>query len=284
FQEKIEESGSWRWASGRSKRLSLLFRRLLECLPALKKFSCEVTVDSELPMGVGFGSSAALCVALVRASYALIGERPENQAVWELAHRLEGVFHGAPSGIDTGIAVFEELCFFERREGGRGEGLPVVECVRGVGELPLVIGAVPRESTTRRLVSDLKARLEGDTEAAEWLKELGAEAKGAKGKLGDLEALGALFNRAQCALEKLIPMPKGMVTMLDCAGTAGALGVKMSGAGGGGAYIALARSPKAAERLAEEMRAFAEAQRIPHALLPVAYVHEPAAEILSSIK
>src|SRR5208337_295509 len=96
------------WADGAAdwdlvdiaERDRLTIRRILTLLegllPELATLSrCKVTVHSEVPRGVGFGSSAALCAALARAALAHAGALspavgPGNPVrEWELAHGAE---------------------------------------------------------------------------------------------------------------------------------------------------------------------------------------------------
>ena len=65
-------------------------------------------VDSTIPRGMGFGSSAALCVAFVMAGLSVLSGRlryPFRRNLWQLSNRAEKLFHGTPSGIDTGLSL-----------------------------------------------------------------------------------------------------------------------------------------------------------------------------------
>ena len=53
-----------------------------------------------IPPGAGLGSSAALSVALVRSLGRVRRAGLTDQDVHRLAHALEEVFHGQPSGLD----------------------------------------------------------------------------------------------------------------------------------------------------------------------------------------
>ena len=93
-------------------------RRGIETLPPLPERLAEmlgaphlhavIEVRSQIPIGLGFGSSAALCVAAERA---LTNATPRSAArsavaVWRGGHEREKVFHGTPSGADTGARHF----------------------------------------------------------------------------------------------------------------------------------------------------------------------------------
>src|SRR5439155_8793675 len=82
-------------------------------------------VRSELPLGGGLGSSAALGVALARAFAQLAGRDCAAERAEELALQLERVFHGAPSGADPAICARGGVILFRRGEPARVERIPL---------------------------------------------------------------------------------------------------------------------------------------------------------------
>ena len=64
-----------------------------------------VTIDSDLPIGAGMGSSAALSIALLRARAQLDGEDITDDELHRRAFVLEQIFHGNPSGLDQLVAA-----------------------------------------------------------------------------------------------------------------------------------------------------------------------------------
>jgi mevalonate kinase len=207
-----------------------------------------VRVASTVPRGVGFGSSAALCVALAAA---LSGAGlPYGRETWTLAHRAESLFHGTPSGIDTGLALLEGMRLFRPRP----PDLPGEERLPDV-TLHLVLGAVPRLSNTAALVASLRDRMRsGDATAHETVRELGRTAERARDAVtsgGEVaRELGELADRAQRLLAALGLSTPAMDALLARGRSLGALGGKLSGAGGGGAFYLVAPSAEAARRIA----------------------------------
>ena len=55
-----------------------------------------VTIDGELPLGVGLGSSAAFAVALIRSLADHQGLRFSTERLIEAAESIERIFHGNP--------------------------------------------------------------------------------------------------------------------------------------------------------------------------------------------
>lgn len=62
----------------------------------------RITITSEIPIGSGLGSSAALCIAMA----GVFLETCDEHLVYDLSLHLENIFHGKSSGID----VMTSLC------------------------------------------------------------------------------------------------------------------------------------------------------------------------------
>ena len=79
---------------------------------------CSVVIESTVPRGAGFGSSAALCGALALAAMEHAGitrQGAERRDAWHHAHDAERLFHGTPSGVDTGLSLLGGLLAFRPR-------------------------------------------------------------------------------------------------------------------------------------------------------------------------
>ncbi|HWP64896.1 MAG TPA: mevalonate kinase [Candidatus Limnocylindria bacterium] len=195
-----------------------------------------VRVCSDLPPGQGLGSSAALCVAVLRALAAAAGRRLERDEELDLGRRLEGIFHGTPSGIDPAAAALGTTFRFVRGDP------PLVE--RLVPGAPMVIvvapGDVPR--STGAAVGGLRERRQAERARYEALFDAVAEVveEGIRALCrGDATALGAAFDRNQTLLERMGVSSPEIERRVAAARVAGALGAKLTGGGVGGAVIAL---------------------------------------------
>ncbi len=71
-----------------------------KALPPLR-----LRVRSELPVGAGFGSSAAVAVSVIAGFLAWRDNEPDPERVRRLALEVERRQHGRPSGVDHGTAV-----------------------------------------------------------------------------------------------------------------------------------------------------------------------------------
>jgi mevalonate kinase len=276
LQEKItvrlwaDEMADWDLSDIPSRDRATI-RRILALLEGLlpgraSPSRCRVTVLSDVPRGVGFGSSAALCAALARAVLAHAGafaqpdglsaaEGPGNPfEEWELAHSAEKLFHGTPSGIDTGLSILDGLFAFRPRP----PALPEYQPLSGA-PLHLVVSAVPRAESCSALVASLGERMRaGHQETRDAIQDLGEMAAAAHKALCGPAADGAkdIAALADKAMERLRALGLGSPwqdRLLEAGKKAGALGGKLSGAGGGGAFFLVARDAAGAQRVASSL-------------------------------
>lgn len=238
-----------------------ILTRLEALLPELSSRSrCRVAVASDVPRGVGFGSSAALCAALARAALAHSGElsqpgAPDNPLrEWGLAHDAERLFHGTPSGIDTGLSILDGLFAFQPRP----PALPEYQPLSG-SPLHLVVAAVPRAEACGALVAMLGERMRaGHRETRDAIQDLGRVAGAARKALAAPAAGGAqdIAHLADQAMERLRGLglsSSWLDQLLEAGKRAGALGGKLSGAGGGGAFFLVTRDAESAHLVAASL-------------------------------
>jgi mevalonate kinase len=240
-------------------RLLELFRfidrlRLPFALPA----DFDVSITSSVPRASGLGSSSALAVALVRALAPGLDERE----VWRSANAIERYFHGTPSGIDTGLALAAGV----RALYPDPPDIPESVSLPGI-PLHLVVGTVRREGSTKSLVAALRARVEsGEPEALAAIDALGKDAEEAISILsggGTAASLASLADSAHATLRTLGLSTPLLEESLREGRDAGALGGKLSGAGGGGAFYLIAPDRPTAHRCALRLAATASRNRTP---------------------
>jgi mevalonate kinase len=192
-----------------------------------------VEATSELPAGGGLGSSAAIGVAIGRAVAGLFdpvieGEAAARAAAWER------VFHGNPSGIDTAAAAIGGCFRFTREHGAHP--------IEVATPLVLCIGWSGSASSTRTMVEGLARLRERKPEMVDksiaGITALVANAALAV-EAGDLRGLGQLLDLNQMILAGLLLSTGPIEDLCATARAAGALGAKLTGAGGGGSVIAL---------------------------------------------
>ncbi len=209
----------------------------------IPRHGLDLSIETNLPLAVGLGSSAALSVALVRALAALTNRELDLEAICAHAYAIEEVFHGHPSGIDNSVATYQGLIAFQR-----GKALRPLPCRRST-PLVVAIGRSPRQ--TRKVVTELRSRWQDNPSRFEPLfdqvQELVEQGIDALDD-GDLDRLGTLMNANHAILKQLGVSTDELDAMIAMARAHGALGAKLTGGGGGGAVICLC--PSDADELA----------------------------------
>jgi mevalonate kinase len=220
----------------------------------LERVAARLWGSAAIWAGAGLGSSAAMTVAVARALAGHVGAPLTEQELREAAGAGERVFHGKPSGLDVALAVSGRAGVFTRAGGLVELELP---------PLTLVIGHSGAPRSTARMVARVAERTGGDRddERLRALAEAAEEGIAAAGR-GELAALGAAMRRAQRGLASLGVSTEMLDEMCASAEAAGALGAKLTGAGGGGCAIALVGDEEAAGRVEAEWRARQLATRI----------------------
>ena len=200
--------------------------------------SCRVEASADLPPGGGLGCSAATGVAVARALDPLANAAEVSRRAME----WERVFHGNPSGIDAAVAARGGCVYFKRGE-------PLVP-LRLRGELVLAVGSTGIASSTKSMVDAIARRLEADPAGtAELFDRIASQVRAARSALDafDVHALGRAIEVNQSVLAALALSTPEIDTMCALANANGALGSKLTGAGGGGSVVALVDSVDAGE-------------------------------------
>ena len=188
--------------------------------------------DAQIPPGAGLGSSAALAVAVARALL-VHDKRPTDAArVLDAASASETLMHGRASGIDVAFAAQGGIGVFRRSSG--------VRPLRGTS-LRVLVGPSGTPRSTAAMVDRVAVETKAVVGDAR-LRELGSLADTGTTSLlgGDLAGLGATMNRAHEILGGLGVSTPQLDALCASACAAGAHGAKLTGAGGGGAVIAIA--------------------------------------------
>jgi len=209
-----------------------------------------VEIVSDIPPACGLGSSAALSLALIRALASLTERALSDEELRIRASRVENVFHGTASGVDVAACAGGGIVWFER------SNPPRIERLRAAKPLDLVVALSGAERSTAGPVGRLRERHARRPELYGRLFRLAGDvARAGRAALeqGDEQALGALMDVAQGLLNACGVSTPALERAVAVAREAGALGAKLSGAGGGGVIIALA--PGRAAAVGEALRA-----------------------------
>ncbi len=192
----------------------------------------DVAIESELPLGAGLGSSAAVVVAAIDAATRAHGVDLDRTELAERAYQTERtVQDGEASRADTFCSTM----------GGavRVEG---TDCQRiGAPDLPIVIGWDGGAGETGELVAGVRKRREQYGCIAETVGTIGNLVREGETALAadDWEELGTLMDTNHGLLSALGVSSPSLDEMVWAARDAGAAGAKLTGAGGGGCILAL---------------------------------------------
>lgn len=198
--------------------------------------SFVVTIRSQIPVGRGLGSSAALSVALVRAHAACMGQVLDDETTHARSLAVETVFHGTPSGIDNAVAAHGGLVRFRRTpDGPRWTQL-------AVPDLRVVVLDSGLEGDTGSLVAGVRSRNPANSGI---LEAIGALTDPVQSALEDVGALGPLLSQNHALLRQLGVSHDRLDALVAFALDNGATGAKLAGAGGGGVVIAVSGDPNA---------------------------------------
>ncbi|MCX4244462.1 mevalonate kinase [Paraliomyxa miuraensis] len=194
-----------------------------------------IAAQSTLLPGAGLGSSAALTVALARLA---LGPHADVGAVVEASLAGERIFHGEPSGLDSQVAARGGLLRFVR--GQEPTPIPLSE------PLPLLIVPSGVERRTAVQVAQVRARVERLPALGRPLLEVlgrsvdeGIETLRASKGPHDRARLGEIMQVAHGVLAALGVSCAALDALCSTALRHGALGAKLTGAGGGGCVLVL---------------------------------------------
>ncbi|MFB6212098.1 MAG: mevalonate kinase [Halobacteriales archaeon] len=192
----------------------------------------DITIESDIPLGAGLGSSAAVVVACIDAATRECGVELPPADLANRAYRVEyTVQDGQASRADTFCSTMGGAV---RVEGDDCTTLPAPD-------LPFVIGYDGGAGDTGELVASVRALKDEYDFAADTVTAIGDIVRQGETILetGDREELGQLMDFNHGLLAALGVSSRSLDAMVWAAREAGAQGAKLTGAGGGGCIVAL---------------------------------------------
>ncbi len=226
-------------------------RVLKPVLDELNIDNIEITLNSSIVPEHGMGYSAALSVSVIRALNNEFNLGLTDEQVNELAYKCETVSHGTPSGIDNTCATYGSLLHFEKNMHGEKNKIEILKLSK---PFYLVFGDSGKKGSTKELVAGVRKRKEENPEeydkVFEEYKKLVSEAEDAL-LGGDEKKVGELMNRNQELLVKIgVSIPE-LDKLCKLALENGALGAKLTGAGGGGMMISLVENEEMQTKISQ---------------------------------
>lgn len=211
--------------------VEMLYKRFLEKYP--QKEGVVVTTSSDFSSSFGFGSSSAVTVAFAKALTTLYGLELGEKDLFDLCYQAVLDVQGVGSGFDLAAAIWGGTLYY----------VPPAEVVEKIEieELPLLVGYTGVKADTPTLVRMVAKKRENNKELVDQVFEdislLVEQARAAmeKHKWGEV---GGLMNKNQELLESLGVSSLELDELVGGSREGGALGAKLSGAGGGDCMIA----------------------------------------------
>ena len=227
-------------------------KKLLEplstfCRNILREYALDIGlkiyIKSELPIGVGLGSSAASCVMLAGILRWIIRRNHEHEEIsstdrkWICENALYGeqMIHNKSSGVDCYVSTYGGLVHFA--------GFTETTSIKSQ-PLPFFLINTRRSHETSELVSHVRRFSKNRPKHFE---ELTSDAtaicsNGVKAMAnGSLEEIGRLMTENHKLLREIGVSIKEIEKIIGICSRYGSLGAKITGAGGGGSVLVLAR-------------------------------------------
>src|SRR5659263_426940 len=176
----------------------------------------SIEITSEIPVGSGLGSSAAVTVATLEAINIECSLGYDKTNIAKMAHEIEREVQGAASPTDTFVSTFGGVIVIPSRK-----KLEILDCGIVIGNTNK--GASPKK--TAKMVMQKK-----------------------------YAALGKLMNVNHGLLDALGVCTMELSALVYAARNSGAYGAKLTGAGGGGCMVALTDSPREVANAIEKAR------------------------------
>jgi mevalonate kinase len=231
----------------------------------IQPFSLELEGSSTILVGAGLGSSASLCVVVLKAIAASVGRTLQPYELAKYGNELEKRFHGNPSGLDTAVVAYEEVVSFIKGE------TPVPIKVNQPTDKAkwwfAIIDSCTRSSTISMIKvaepwfknGNIDEKIQKFNAASEFVIKGLAEGDAGLVKLG-MATSGELLKQAGVVNQQL-------QDLIDGASQAGCLAAKTTGAGGGGCVLALLDPIRPQEQLAA-LKNIVGANRVTAVTLP----------------
>ena len=216
-----------------------------------KNIGIEIGISSSVPAGIGLGSSAASCVATVAAVDSLFEKNPSRQTVCKLAIKSERLIHKRSSGADCYVSTFGGLMQYY----GKSKSFKKIETKES---LSLVVASTGIKHSTSELVAGVKRFKDTNRTLFESLSKQASDIclqACTAIESGKYDKIGELMNQNQIILQQIGISHHKVHDIIDICRKAGAIGAKMTGAGGGGAVIALAASKQESTKIASHIKA-----------------------------
>jgi len=220
-------------STGGSEEAMLATRYISAVLKELSVRDIAVFVESDIPPAAGLGSSAAITVATLAALNGHLGLGLSNEEIASRSHRIEkAVQQGLGSPMDTALSALGGYQLVSDR------AVPIE-----LPEMEVVVGYTQMPHDTRSEVQKVQSLRASYPDIVDPIfRSIGSISSRAVALIREnrLNELGTLMNVNHGLLEAVGVGTRELSELVYAArGAGGAIGAKLTGAGGGGCMIAL---------------------------------------------
>ena len=200
-----------------------------------------IKTKSSFSSKYGFGSSSAVTVAVLKGLSELFNLSLSKKEIFDLGYKITLSVQGLGSGFDIAAAVYGGILYFVT--GGKK-----IKPVK-IDSFPLVVGYSGIKADTPTIVKNLKQKTKNKKQKTKITRIFNKTTQIVEKAKKELEnknwmKLGELMNKNHILLQELEVSTPKLDEMCRQAVLAGALGAKLSGAGGGDCMIALVSEEK----------------------------------------
>lgn len=218
----------------------------------------EIHHDGDLPARSGMGSSSSFTVGLLNALYALKGVMPsKHQLLTESLHIEQNMIKETVGSQDQTLAAYGGFNHVSFMQNGDVAVRPVIMCAEAIhhfnDHLMLFYTGIKR--TAADVADSYVLNIDDKKRQLRIMKDLVEEALSILGKGGDFREFGVLLHEAWQAKRSLSSRVSNAQVddMYEAALKAGALGGKITGAGGGG-FMLLFVPPERQKKVREALK------------------------------
>ena len=192
----------------------------------------QIKIDSEIPLGVGLGSSSACCVAGAGAIFKLFGDISKEE-ILELAIEAERTIFENTSGADCTVCMYGGIMEYDKKQGFKK--------IEDEPNFQLVIANSNIEHSTESMV--LKVKEFKNKNKEKFSRLLNQESKLVEEvlellKKNNTKELGRKINENQKYLENIEISNNQLRNMIKI-GQKSSFGAKITGSGGGGCIFTI---------------------------------------------
>ena len=202
-----------------------------------------IKIQANLPPSRGLGSSAAVAVAFIRASYDYLELPLSDKELLENADWAERIAHGKPSGIDTKTIVTNQPVWYQKGE------VEILKSLDLDGYMVVIDTGV--KGSTKQAVEDVHRLCDNDESYMNVIEHIGSLVYLASDAINhhSFDQLANIFNQCQDDLRTLTVSHDKIETLLEIGRQHGAVAGKLTGGGRGGSMLILTKEEVTAKNI-----------------------------------